>query len=88
MILCESKEEKIETYINTTTHQQQELYTYPWTLFRVIPSMEGASVTDDYEGRVYAQKTYVANYERNFCSFTTSNLPIKMTEYCDYDNVC
>mmetsp|Transcript_17336 Transcript_17336/g.27081 ORF Transcript_17336/g.27081 Transcript_17336/m.27081 type:complete len:447 (-) Transcript_17336:176-1516(-) len=62
-----------------------EIYTPPWTLFRLMPSLEGANYTDKYNGDIFYQQTFITTYERNCCTFSGSVNPIEKMEYCDYD---
>lgn len=60
--------------------------TEPWSLIRMVPSTSGASRTSRYNNRVSLKQVYVANYERNFCTFVGSNLPISDVATCDFDD--
>jgi len=58
--------------------------TNPWTLIRSFPSLEGATKYHEYDKKVSLKMTFIANYERNFCTFVGSVNPILEVDLCDY----
>lgn len=58
--------------------------TSPWTLIRSAPSLVGATAYSTYDKDISFKQTFVANYERNFCTFVGSVVPIRERTYCDF----
>jgi len=60
--------------------------TFPWTLLRSAPSLEGATYISQYNDDVYVEQTFIANYERNFCTFVGSVTPIQEIDVCNFSD--
>jgi len=76
----------IDDYFNDGIGRIEDKRTKPWSLIRTFPSLEGARGTNVYDGDVYLQQTFIANYEKNFCTFTGSNVPVEEISYCDFQD--
>jgi hypothetical protein len=73
-----------ENFIDDFFEMTVERVTHPWDLLRLIPSVGEEPVTDDYDDEFALTQRYLANYERNFCSYQTSILPVQTQLRCRF----
>jgi hypothetical protein len=71
----------VRDYFDLTTAEKR---TQPWDLLRMSPSAVGTSRSGEYFQKVMLTQEFIANYERNCCTFVGSVYPIYDAVKCDF----
>ena len=73
--------EFVRDYFDLSTAEKR---TQPWDLLRMSPSAVGQSTSGQYFQKIMLTQEFIANYERNCCTFVGSVLPIYDAVKCDF----